>query len=294
MTSPFAPPPDPEPGIAEPETPDAEPETPTRSPFAPPAARDAGADGRFAPPSDRGPAPPAATDERHRPDAGAGDTLVVLDDVTKRYRQGETEVVALSGVDLHVGRGEIVAVSGRSGSGKTTMLNVVGGLEVADEGRVLVCGSDLTGASTADRTAIRRGPVSFVFQAFGLLPVLSAAENVEVPMRLRGTSPSQRRQRVEELLTAVGLERRARHRPAELSGGEQQRVAIARALASEPELIIADEPTGQLDHATGRTVMELFASMVRHRGLSLLVATHDPFVLDDADRRLALRDGHLR
>ena len=220
-------------------------------------------------------------------------TIVELDGVTKRYPQGDSEIVAVDGVRLTVEPGEIVAVSGRSGSGKTTMLNIVGGLEVADAGRVIVCGTDLAGASAAERTAVRRGPVSFVFQAFGLLPVLSAAENVEVPLRLRGTSTSERRERVDELLAAVGLDRRARHRPAELSGGEQQRVAIARALASEPDLIIADEPTGQLDHATGRSVMELFSSMVRGRGLSLLVATHDPFVLDDADRRLALSDGRL-
>ncbi|MEM8902828.1 MAG: ABC transporter ATP-binding protein [Actinomycetota bacterium] len=220
-------------------------------------------------------------------------TLVELADVTKRYAQGDDEVVAVDGVSLHVGSGEVVAISGRSGSGKTTLLNLVGGLEVCDAGSVVVCGHDLTGASADRRSAVRRGPVSFVFQAFGLLPVLSAAENVEVPLRLRGVGGGERRRRVDELLDAVGLARRTNHRPTELSGGEQQRVAIARALAAEPELVIADEPTGQLDHATGRSVMELFASLVRSRGLSLLVSTHDPFVLDDADRRFALTDGRL-
>jgi putative ABC transport system ATP-binding protein len=204
--------------------------------------------------------------------------IVVLEGVSKQYRQGHTRIDALVDVGLQVEPGEVVAVHGRSGSGKTTLLNIVGGLEDADRGRVEVCGTELGDLSERGRAALRREQVSFVFQAFGLLPVLSAAENVEVPLRLLG---------------AVGLAGRARHRPTELSGGEQQRVAIARALATGPRLVVADEPTGQLDHATGQSVMALLRELVRDRSLSLLVATHDQSIIDGADRAVGLHDGRI-
>jgi putative ABC transport system ATP-binding protein len=219
--------------------------------------------------------------------------IVVLEGVSKQYRQGHTRIDALVDVGLQVEPGEVVAVHGRSGSGKTTLLNIVGGLEDADRGRVEVCGTELGDLSERGRAALRREQVSFVFQAFGLLPVLSAAENVEVPLRLLRTPVPERRRIVAELLGAVGLAGRARHRPTELSGGEQQRVAIARALATGPRLVVADEPTGQLDHSTGQSVMALLRELVRDRSLSLLVATHDQSIIDGADRAVGLHDGRI-
>lgn len=216
---------------------------------------------------------------------------VRLQGVVRRYGSGHTAVTALDGVDLTVARGEYVALQGRSGSGKTTLLNVIGGLDQADEGAVEVVGTDLVAAEQSQLVALRRDKIAFVFQAFGLLPILSAAENVEVPLRLQRMRVSDRRDRVEELLEQVGLAGRADHRPHEMSGGEQQRVAIARALANEPELLIADEPTGQLDSSTGRRIMELLRQIVEERGLSMIVATHDPSMINDADRTVGLRDG---
>ncbi|MDY7105523.1 MAG: ABC transporter ATP-binding protein [Actinomycetota bacterium] len=235
----------------------------------------------------RGPGP-----EPGRGPAGTA-ALAELRGVRRTYGTGPSAVIALDDVDLAVRAGELVAVHGRSGSGKTTLLNVIGGLDRADEGTVEVCGRDLTAASDTERTELRRSDVAFVFQSFGLLPMLSAAENVEVPLRLNGCEVEERRQRVTELLDLVGLGRRGRHRPAELSGGEQQRVAIARALAASPRLLIADEPTGQLDSRTGRVIMDLLAGVVRGRGLAAVVATHDASVIGAADARIQLSDGRV-
>ena len=218
---------------------------------------------------------------------------VAVTDVTRTYTRGGQEVHALRGVDLTVAPGELVALHGRSGSGKTTLLNIVGGLDQPDTGSVRVCGTDVVAASERERVALRRDRVAFVFQAFGLLPVLSAAENVEVPLRLQHLPADARTARVGHLLGLVGLGHRADHRPAELSGGEQQRVAIARALANEPQLLLADEPTGQLDSGTGRRIMDLLRSLVDETGLSILVATHDASLLADADVAWELRDGQL-
>lgn len=220
-----------------------------------------------------------------------GEYAIRLEGVVRRYGSGPTAVTALQGVDLTVGVGEYVALQGRSGSGKTTLLNVIGGLDAADEGIVEVVGQDLRAASTKERVLLRRKRLAFVFQAFGLLPILSAAENVEVPLRLRRMPVKERRERVAELLAQVGVEGRADHRPHEMSGGEQQRVAIARALANEPDLLIADEPTGQLDSTTGRRIMTLLREVVEERGLSMIVATHDPSMIADADRTVGLVDG---
>ena len=213
--------------------------------------------------------------------------------VTRTYVRGGQEVHALRGVDLTVAPGELVALHGRSGSGKTTLLNIVGGLDEPDTGAVHVCGTDVVAASEHERVALRRDRVAFVFQAFGLLPVLSAAENVEVPLRLQHLPADERAARVGHLLSLVGLGHRADHRPAELSGGEQQRVAIARALANQPQLLIADEPTGQLDSGTGQRIMGLLRALVDEAGLSMLVATHDATLLADADVVWELRDGRL-
>jgi putative ABC transport system ATP-binding protein len=219
--------------------------------------------------------------------------VVELRDVEKYYRGARTAVHALQSVDLTVEPGSLVAVHGRSGSGKTTLLNVIGGLDRADGGSVAVCGRELRSATDAELTELRREAVAFVFQGFGLLPMLNAAENVEVPLRLQGIDGHARRGRVSELLDLVGLGGRASHRPSELSGGEQQRVAIARALAASPQLLIADEPTGQLDSRTGAEIMRLIERVVVERGVAAVVATHDLSIIDDADRRIELSDGRV-
>jgi putative ABC transport system ATP-binding protein len=196
-------------------------------------------------------------------------------------------------VSFEVPRGELVALKGRSGSGKTTLLNLVGGLDSPDRGTITVDGTDLSGLGEDGLLALRRDRIGFVFQSFGLIPILTAAENVGVPMRLRGTEPREREQRVELLLSLVGLADQAAQRPGELSGGQQQRVAVARALANRPALLIADEPTGQLDAETGLAVMELLRAVVRSEGVTALVATHDAQLLGLADRVLALSDGEM-
>ncbi|MFI7349747.1 ABC transporter ATP-binding protein [Streptomyces sp. NPDC049936] len=221
------------------------------------------------------------------------ETMVRVEDVRKSYAQGTAVVDALRGVSFEVPRGELVALKGRSGSGKTTLLNIVGGLDVPDAGRVEVDGRDLADLDEDGLLALRRDRVGFVFQSFGLIPILTAAENVGVPMRLRRAAPREREERVALLLALVGLADHAAQRPGELSGGQQQRVAIARALANNPALLIADEPTGQLDAETGHAVMELLRAVVRSEGVTALVATHDATLLDLADRVLELRDGEI-
>ena len=212
-------------------------------------------------------------------------------DLTRDYPVGESVVHALRGINLTVGRGELVAVRGRSGSGKTTLLNLLGGLDRPTSGRVVVDGHEVSSMSEDELVGIRRRTVAFVFQAFGLVPFLTATENVEVPLRLVHADPRERDRRVADLLDVVGLSDRARHRPHELSGGEQQRVALARSLANRPSLLLADEPTGQLDSDTGHVIMLLVRSIVRNEGITAIVATHDPMMLDVADRIVELRDG---
>ena len=206
---------------------------------------------------------------------------------------GGREVHALHDVSFDVPRGELVALVGRSGSGKTTLLNCIGGLDEPTSGTVHLGGREVTAMSERERTALRRDDVAFVFQTFGLVPMLTAAENVGLPMRLRRVAPAEREARVTELLELVGLARHADQRPGELSGGQQQRVAIARSLANAPDVLIADEPTGQLDAETGQTVMALLQSLVRSQGMTALVSTHDQSLMAIADRTLHLTDGHL-
>ena len=219
----------------------------------------------------------------------------VLDvqDVTRTYRSGPTVTAALRGVTFTVGEGKLVALRGRSGSGKTTLLNLVGGLDKPDGGSICVAGHDVTAMGERERMRLRQETVAYIFQSFGLLPVLSAAENVGVPLRIAGVTPKERESRVELMLSIVGLADHAKQRPAELSGGEQQRVAIARALASRPSLLLADEPTGQLDRGTGRQIMRLLQAVVQSEGVTTLVATHDPAILDMADSVLHLVDGKI-
>ncbi|WP_328768129.1 ABC transporter ATP-binding protein [Streptomyces sp. NBC_00286] len=223
----------------------------------------------------------------------ATETMVRVENVHRSYGTGATAVHALRGVSFHVPRGELVALKGRSGSGKTTLLNLVGGLDEPDEGRITVDGLDLSGLGEEGLLRLRRDRIGFVFQSFGLIPILTAAENVGVPLRLRRAHPREREERVELLLALVGLADHAAQRPGELSGGQQQRVAIARALANQPSLLIADEPTGQLDAETGLAVMELLRAVVRSEQVTALVATHDAALLDLADRVLELSDGEI-
>ncbi|MEQ4724828.1 ABC transporter ATP-binding protein [Nonomuraea sp. B19D2] len=217
--------------------------------------------------------------------------LVVVEGLHKVYRSGPKEVVALQDVSFSVFPGELVAVRGRSGSGKTTLLNQIGGLDKPDAGRVVVAGHEVTAMSEDALLALRRDVVGFVFQSFGLIPVLSAAENVGVPMRLLRMPVAEREDRIRLLLALVGLEQHANQRPYELSGGQRQRVAIARSLANRPRLLVADEPTGQLDSQTGRQIMELLRALVRSEGVTALVATHDPSLITLADRVLEISDG---
>jgi putative ABC transport system ATP-binding protein len=225
---------------------------------------------------------------------GAGETpMVVVEHVSRTYGSGAAAVHANRDVSFTVRPGELVALVGRSGSGKTTLLNIVGGLDRPDEGRVVVDGREVSSLDERGLVELRRDVVSFVFQTFGLVPVLSAAENVGVPLRLRAVPAAVREARVELLLDLVGLGAHTRQRPGELSGGQQQRVALARALANSPRLLIADEPTGQLDTETGLAIMALLRAVVQAEGMTAIVSTHDPLMIQLADRVVRLADGRL-
>ena len=224
------------------------------------------------------------------PDTGP---IVSTAGLSRDYEVGASVVHALRGIDLELERGRLIAVHGRSGSGKTTLLNMIGGLDTPTAGRVWVDGAEVTAMGEDELLALRRERLGFIFQSFGLIPILSAAENVEVPLRMARVAPGERDERVRLLLELVGLGERMHHRPHELSGGEQQRVAIARALANAPRLLLADEPTGQLDSTTGRRIMTLIRSLVATQGVSAVVATHDPALIDVAERVIELRDGEV-
>jgi len=217
--------------------------------------------------------------------------LVELESVSKEYRVGTTQVHALLDVSLELPAGELCVVHGRSGSGKTTLLNMIGSLDRPSSGCVKVDGLEISSLPEHELVEYRRDTVGFVFQSFGLISILTAAENVEVPLRLRRLGPAERATRVRELLRQADIDERADHRPPELSGGEQQRVAIARALANEPRLLIADEPTAQLDSHRARAIMEVLRRLVDESGVSAVVSTHDPLLIEMADRLVELRDG---
>ena len=220
--------------------------------------------------------------------------MVTVQDVTKTYGSGRTAAQALRGITFTIPAGKLIALRGRSGSGKTTLLNIVGGLDRADSGTVHVAGQDVTAMSETQRMQLRRTSVAFIFQSFGLIPILSAAENVGVPLRIAGMNPRQREERVALMLDIVGLAGHAKQRPGELSGGQQQRVAIARALAASPKLLLADEPTGQLDSETAKQIMRLLRTVVQSEGVTALVATHDPDLVSIADTVLELEDGKIK
>jgi ABC-type lipoprotein export system ATPase subunit len=219
--------------------------------------------------------------------------LVRTEGLTRIYRVGTREVHALQGVNLEIEGGEFMALRGRSGSGKTTLLNCIGGLDRPTAGEVYLFGQQLAALSERARTRLRRQRIGFVFQSFALLPTFSAFENVELLLRMDGVGRRARWERARACLELVGLTRWADHRPYELSGGQQQRVGIARALANRPDLILADEPTGELDSATGRQILALFRRVVEQEGVTVLVATHDPTADEYAKRVYHLEDGRI-
>ncbi len=219
--------------------------------------------------------------------------LITTHNLTRSYQVGSETVNALRGIDMTVSPGQFIAVVGRSGSGKTTLLNILAGLDKPTDGQVLFQDRDLGAMNEKELTEIRRHKIGFVFQSFGLLPLLSAFENVELPLRIAGARTKEREARTRETLEIVGLWNRSKHRPYELSGGEQQRVAIARAIVNNPPLILADEPTGELDSTNARAIFGLFKDMVKEQGISVLSATHDSTLLAMADEVKEIRDGHL-
>ncbi len=218
---------------------------------------------------------------------------IVTKDVIKVYRAGKSEVIALRGLDMETADGDLVAVRGPSGCGKTTLLNMLGGIDRPTAGRVEIDGSNLVDLNDSDLVRYRRDRVGFIFQFFNLVPTLTAEENVELPMRLARKALAHRKKRSRELLELVGLSKRATHRPDELSGGEQQRVAIAVALSNDPPLLLADEPTGELDTKTGQEVLDLFQHLNQDFGKTVVVVTHDQRVASIAHRILEIRDGKI-
>jgi putative ABC transport system ATP-binding protein len=221
------------------------------------------------------------------------DVVVRAVGLARRYKMGDAFVDALRGVDLTIAHGEFVALMGPSGSGKSTVLNLIGGLDRPTSGQVWINGSELSASDERTLTRHRRQHVGFVFQSFNLLPRLTAEENVALPLMFSGVPEKERRARARALLERVGLGPRLTHRPTELSGGEQQRVAVARALVGQPVLLLADEPTGNLDTATGAEIMALLRELNREQWLTLLVVTHDPEVAAFANRIVKLRDGKV-
>jgi lipoprotein-releasing system ATP-binding protein len=221
------------------------------------------------------------------------DAVLRLEGVARRFRTGDGLLEVLRGVDLAVAPGEIVALVAPSGAGKSTLLHIAGLLERADRGRIVVAGKAASALGDTARTELRRSTIGFVYQFHHLLPEFTARENVAMPQVIAGIPKREAAQRAERLLGALGLAARLNHRPARLSGGEQQRVAIARALANEPKLLLADEPTGNLDMATAEVVFGELLSLVRERGVAALIATHNPDLAARMDRTLTLRDGHV-
>lgn len=218
---------------------------------------------------------------------------IQVEHVSKVYHMGEVETRALDDVSMTVGAGEFTALVGPSGSGKTTLLQMIGCLDKPDRGTVIVKGQDVTRLNANQRADLRRDQIGFVFQFFALVPVLTAYENVELPLLLSGVKPRERRERAMEMLNAVGVAHRADHRPNQLSGGEQQRVAIARALAPRPLLVLADEPTANLDTANGQQAMEIMQRLNQETGTAFVFTTHDPRVVEFARRVVTMRDGAI-
>jgi len=218
--------------------------------------------------------------------------MIALRGIERRFQVGDQQVAALQHVDLDLADGDYTAVMGPSGSGKSTLLNILGLLDRPDTGTYTLDGTETTGLDEERRAALRRSRIGFIFQAFHLIPRLTAAENVELPLTLAAVPPRERRERVAGALDAMGLTPRAHHRPDQLSGGQRQRVAIARAMVTEPELILADEPTGNLDHHSGEEVVRALETL-NDRGLTLILVTHDPELGARAQRRIRMQDGAI-
>jgi putative ABC transport system ATP-binding protein len=214
-------------------------------------------------------------------------------DVEKTYQLGENSVIALRGINIQLKKGEFVTFIGPSGSGKTTLLNLIGVLDKPTNGKIYINDIDITKIKEKDLNELRRGTIGFIFQFYNLIPVLTAFENVELPMLIAGTSSTERQARAKQLLELVGLGKRMNHRPDELSGGEQQRVAIARALANRPSIILADEPTGDLDSKTGKEVVTILRGLSKHEEATVIVVTHDPAIAALADKVFEMRDGQI-
>lgn len=219
--------------------------------------------------------------------------VIQVENASKIYRIGEVETRALDGVSVAIDEGEFTAITGPSGSGKTTLLQLMGCLDKPNAGTVKINGQDVTRFNPSQRADLRRDVIGFIFQFFALVPVLSAYENVELPLLLNGTGGKERKQRVMAMLDAVGLADRAKHRPDQLSGGQQQRVAIARALAPKPLMVLADEPTANLDTANGEQAMVIMQRLNQETGTAFIFATHDPRVMAFARRTITMRDGHI-
>ena len=221
------------------------------------------------------------------------DLVVQVTDASRVYDDEAVPVHALREVSLEVERGDFVSLAGPSGSGKSTLLNVIGGLDRPTSGSVVVDGTDFGALTDAQLADVRLHKIGFVFQAYNLIPVLSARENVEFILQLQGVSADERRQRAQEMLTLLGLEEMVDRRPAEMSGGQQQRVAVARAIVSEPALLLADEPSANLDSSTTEDLLKLLRHLNENRGVTIVTATHDPLVMSYAKRRITLRDGQI-
>ncbi len=221
------------------------------------------------------------------------ETIVRTEEVVKVYKMGGTEVKALDGVNLEIYRGEYLSIMGPSGSGKTTLFNMVGGLDKPSSGKVYIDEVDVAQLDAYELAWLRCRKIGYIFQTFNLLPVMSAVENVSLPMTFAGLSTDEAREKAVALLTRVGLGERIMHKPSELSGGQQQRVAIARAMANDPAIILADEPTGNLDLATGREIIELLRELSEESNVTIISATHDMKMLDVSDRVVWLRDGKV-
>ncbi len=220
--------------------------------------------------------------------------VITAINISRKFGTGDAAVTAVKDINLKVKQGEFLAITGRSGSGKTTLLNLLGGLDQPTHGQILLQNRDLSDMSDTEMVKLRRQNIGFIFQSFGLLPLLSAYENVELPLHIRGYSWRDRRTLAHETLELVGLSGRTSHRPYELSGGEQQRVAIARALAPNPQIVFADEPTGELDTATGISISNILKNISSERAVTVIVATHDPVISQISDRVIDIMDGEIQ
>jgi putative ABC transport system ATP-binding protein len=224
---------------------------------------------------------------------GINEPMIRAVGVTRTFGQGSAAVQALKGANLSIQPGRLVALRGRSGSGKTTLLNILGALDRPTEGAVYFLGEELGGLSEKKRDELRRNKIGLIFQSFALVPIMSAFENVEFGLRIAGVPAHLHRERVQDVLSFVGLGERMKHRPFEMSGGEQQRVAIARAIAHRPPLLLADEPTAELDSRMGLQVMKVFKELVRQEGMTIIMTTHDPAIMEIVDHVYALEDGRI-